>query len=299
MGIGFLMQVQPLAVNFNTLILMFIRMIFNNESGERSGVSPPVPGTLAKRFRRSFLNFSFSRFHPFMSRGFYTLDELALQIGRDRRQVEKLVNRGIIPGRRVGGDWRFNEIEITHWLEQDLRGLDDQGLAQLEQSQQSGDQKLQSPISGLLHPETCEIPLDAGTRPAVLQALIEVAGRTWQVWDPASILKAVKEREDVMSTGFENGIAIPHPRNPLPDAVGQSIIAFGRTLSGIPFGAPGRQLTDLFFLVLARDASTHLQILARLARLLQRQGFVDDLRQAESGRNAYDLIVRTDEQVGT
>ena len=133
-----------------------------------------------------------------MSRDFYTLDELALQIGRDRRQVEKLVNRGIIPGRRVGGEWRFNEIEITHWLEQDLRGLDDLGLAQLEQSQQSGDQKLESPIVGLLHPETCEVPLDAGTRPAVLQALIEVAGRTWQVWDPASILKAVKEREDVM-----------------------------------------------------------------------------------------------------
>ena len=234
-----------------------------------------------------------------MSRDFYTLDELVQQLGRDRRQVEKLVNRGIIPGRRVSGEWRFNEIEITHWLEQDLRGLDDQGLAQLEQSQQIGEQKKQSPIAGLLHPETCEVPLDAGTRPAVLQALIEVAGRTWQVWDPASILKTVKEREDVMSTGFENGIAIPHPRNPLPDAIGQSIIAFGKTLSGIPFGAPGRQLTDLFFLVLARDASTHLQILARLGRLLQREGFVDHLRQTASGLEAYDLIIQTDEQIVT
>ena len=232
-----------------------------------------------------------------MSRDFYTLDELVQRLGRDRRQVEKLVNRGIIPGRRVGGDWRFNEIEVTHWLEQDLRGLDDQGLAQLEQSQHSGQQKMESPIAGILHPDTCEVPLDAGTRPAVLQALIEVAGRTWQVWDPASILKAVKEREDVMSTGFDNGVAIPHPRNPLPDAVGQSILAFGRTLSGIPFGAPGRQMTDLFFLVLARDASTHLQILARLGRLLQRAGFVEDLRHTESGLEAYRLLIAADEQV--
>ena len=153
-----------------------------------------------------------------MSRDFYTLEELVQRLGRDRRQVEKLVNRGVIPGRRIGGDWRFNEIEITHWLEQDLRSLDDQGLAQLEQSQQSGIQNSRSPIADLLHVETCDVPLDAGTRPAVLQALIEVAGRTWQVWDPALILKAVKDREDVMSTGFENGIAIPHPRNPLPDA---------------------------------------------------------------------------------
>jgi PTS system nitrogen regulatory IIA component len=233
-----------------------------------------------------------------VSRDFYTLDELVQRLGRDRRQVEKLVNRGIIPGRRIGGEWRFNEIEITHWLEQDLRGLDDSGLAQLEQSQQSHELETLSPIAALLHLETCEVPLDAGTRPAVLQALIEVAGRTWQVWDPASVLKAVKDREDVMSTGFQNGVAIPHPRNPLPDALGQSVIAFGRTLSGIPFGAPGRVMTDLFFLVLARDSVTHLQSLARLGRILQREGFVDQLRAAETSHDAYELLVQADEQIG-
>ena len=234
-----------------------------------------------------------------MSRDFYTLDELVQTLGRYRRQVEKLINRGIIPGRRIGGEWRFNEIEVTHWLEQDLRGLDDQGLAQLEQSQQSSELNELSPIEALLQVETCEVPLDAGTRPAVLQALLEVAGRTWHVWDPASVLKAVKEREDVMSTAFENGVAIPHPRNPLPEALGQSVIAFGRTLSGIPFGAPRRQLTDLFFLVLARDAATHLQILARLGRILNRSGFVDQLRNTETARAAYELLLEADRQVGS
>ena len=234
-----------------------------------------------------------------MSRDIYTLDELVQTLGRDRRQVEKLINRGIIPGRRIGGEWRFNEIEVTHWLEQDLRGLDDQCLAQLEQSQQSSELNALSPIEALLQVETCEVPLDAGTRPAVLQALLEVAGRTWHVWDPASVLKAVKEREDVMSTAFENGVAIPHPRNPLPEALGQSVIAFGRTLSGIPFGAPRRQLTDLFFLVLARDAATHLQILARLGRILNRSGFVDQLRNTETARAAYELLLEADRQVGS
>ncbi len=141
-----------------------------------------------------------------MSRDFYTLDELVQRLGRDRRQVEKLVARGVIPGRRIGGEWRFNEIEVTHWLEQELRGFDDVGLAQFEQSQQSSELSQKTPIAALLSVETCEVPLDAGTRPAVLQALIEVAGRTWHVWDPASILKAVKEREDVMSTGLKTAL---------------------------------------------------------------------------------------------
>ncbi len=232
-----------------------------------------------------------------MSRDYYTFDDLVEHLGRDRRQVERLVNRGLVPGRKVGNEWRFHATEITQWLEQELRGYCDSDLAHLEQSRQSEELAL-LPVSSLLKPETCGVPLDAGTKPSVLQALIELAGRTWQVWDPATVLKAVKDREEVMSTGFENGVAIPHPRNPQPDSLGQSIIAFGRTSSGIPFGAPGRTLTDLFFLVLARDPATHLQILARLGRMMQLPGFLDDLRSVESGGAAFDLIQQTDHTIG-
>ena len=233
-----------------------------------------------------------------MARDFLTLDDLVQRLGQDRRIVERMVNRGQVPGRRISGEWRFNPTEITHWLEQQLREFDDSGLAQLEQAQQS-EELHETLVSSLMSPENCQVPLDAGTKPSVLQALIEVAGRTWHVWDPASVLKAVREREDVMSTGFDNGVAIPHPRNAQPDALGQSVIAFGKTLSGIPFGAPKRQLTDLFFLVLARDSQTHLQILARLGRLMQVPGFLEELRAAETSIDAYEIIRATDQKIGT
>ena len=232
-----------------------------------------------------------------MAREFFTLDDLVQRLGQDRRVVERMVSRGQVPGRRIGGEWRFNPTEITHWLEQELRDFSDNGLAQLEQAQQS-EELHQTLVSSLMAPENCQVPLDAGTKPSVLQALIEVAGRTWHVWDPASILKAVREREDVMSTGFDNGVAIPHPRNPQPESLGQSVIAFGRTYSGIPFGAPKRALTDLYFLVLARDSPTHLQILARLGRMMQMPNFLDELRSAETGIDAYNIICATDEKIG-
>ncbi|MEZ6041739.1 MAG: PTS sugar transporter subunit IIA [Planctomycetaceae bacterium] len=232
-----------------------------------------------------------------MAREFFTLDDLVQRLGQDRRVVERMVSRGQVPGRRIGGEWRFNPTEITHWLEQELRDFSDNGLAQLEQAQQS-EELHQTLVSSLMTPENCQVPLDAGTKPSVLQALIEVAGRTWHVWDPASILKAVREREDVMSTGFDNGVAIPHPRNPQPESLGQSVIAFGRTYSGIPFGAPKRALTDLYFLVLARDSPTHLQILARLGRMMQMPNFLDELRSAETGIDAYNIICATDEKIG-
>jgi PTS system nitrogen regulatory IIA component len=101
-----------------------------------------------------------------------------------------------------------------------------------------------------------------------------------------------------MSTAFANGVAIPHPRNPLPDALGESVIAFGRTSSGLPFGGPQRSLTDLFFLVLARDSRTHLQILARLGRIIQNEPLLLQLRSCEKSVNAWECLITADQQLG-
>lgn len=228
-----------------------------------------------------------------------TLELLATRLGRDRREVERLVQRGTIPGRKINGVWMFHPIEVTQWLEQELRGYTAPQLEQVEDAQNSQELNPTAPLVSLLKPELVEVPLQARTKRSVLESLIEVAGRSWQVWQPAALLQAVQEREEVFSTGFENGVAIPHPRSPLPDAMGESLVAFGRTFSGIPFGAPRRMLTDIFFLVLCRDTRTHLQILARLGRMLQVPDFLPALREAPDSRSTYELLEKTEQQVAT
>lgn len=229
-----------------------------------------------------------------MAHQFLSLDELALQLGRDKRELEKLVNRGRIPGHRVEGTWRFHPAEIRMWLEQEMRGFNPAELAVVEELQRSPQTPEGSPLAAVLQLETVQVPLEARTRRSVLESLVEVAGRTWQVWEPALLLTAINEREEVMSTGFESGVAIPHPRNPLASALGASIVAYGRTFSGIPFGAPKRALTDIFFLVLCRDSKTHLSVLARLGRLLHAPGFLDDLRNADDSPASYAVIRAAD-----
>lgn len=233
-----------------------------------------------------------------MSYEWFSLDELSRQLGRDRREIEKLVNRGRIPGRKVGGDWQFHPTEVTHWLEREMREYTDRELRTVEQAQRSEEVDAEIPVSSLMQPDNVQVPLAARTRRSVLEALVEAAGRTWQIWEPATVLAAVQDREDLLSTAFDNGVAIPHSRNPVPDALGQSIVAFGRTGSGIPFGAPNRGLTDLFFLVLCRDSRTHLHVLARLGRLIQTPGFLDSLRAAETNQAAYEVIAAADAKIG-
>jgi PTS system nitrogen regulatory IIA component len=151
-----------------------------------------------------------------MSRDFLNLDEVAAWLGKDRRTVEKLVQRGLLPGRRIAGEWRFHPAEVTHWAEQDLRTLDAVELASLENSQKSPELDQQSPLKTLLHSETCETQLDASTKPAALQSLVEVAGRTWQIWDPAAVLNAVRDRDAVREARGDGekvvrpGDSVPH-----------------------------------------------------------------------------------------
>jgi PTS system nitrogen regulatory IIA component len=119
---------------------------------------------------------------------------------------------------------------------------------------------------------------------------VRLAEQSWQVYDAGAILDAIKQREELGSTALISGVAIPHPRRPLPNALGDAVIAYGRTASGIPFGAPGGELTDIFFLVCCRDDRTHLRVLARLSRLMLRPAFLDELRAAETPAETWQLI---------
>jgi PTS system nitrogen regulatory IIA component len=75
------------------------------------------------------------------------------------------------------------------------------------------------------------------------------------------------------------------------------VLAYGRTLSGIPFGAPQGELTDLFFLICCRDDRTHLRVLARLTRLILRPGFLDSLRETETAAESYEKIVQAEQEL--
>lgn len=232
-----------------------------------------------------------------MSHETYSIEELAQRLGRNLREIEKLANRGRIPGRKVGGQWQFHSAEVAHWLEDQMRDYSDEELAVVEESHRSAEVDVDQPVTSLLRPETIQIPLEARTKRSVLEALVEVAGRTWQIWEPATVLQALLDREELFPTGYDGCVAIPHPRNPLPEAIGESLVAFGRTMTGIPFGGPC-PLSDVFFLVLCRDSRTHLQVLARLGRMLQLPGLLDDLRRATTAVEVYDRLRAADEQLG-
>jgi PTS system nitrogen regulatory IIA component len=222
-----------------------------------------------------------------MSHEMMDLDQLAHYLQRDVREVGKLASRGHLPGRKVSGEWRFARAEINLWLENQMHAYTEQELAALENR---GSAESEAVVTSLLA-ETCiAVPLTASTRGSVLRQMVKLAENSWQVYDPDAVLAAIQQREEMGSTALESGVAIPHPRRPLPSALGEAVIAYGRTATSIPFGSPSGVMTDIFFLVCCRDDRTHLRVLARLSRLLLRRDFINELRCAETAADTWQVI---------
>src|SRR5205085_8822714 len=141
----------------------------------------------------------------------------------------------------------FARAEIHHWIETQLPAYSDEQLKNLEGSQGPRHEH-ELLVARLLNEPCMAVPFQASTKASVLKELVRLAEQSWQVYDPRSVLAALEQREQIATTALDCGVAIPHPRRPMPQFLGESVMAFGRTASGIPFGAPQGGLTDLFFL---------------------------------------------------
>ncbi len=224
------------------------------------------------------------------------LNQLAVYLQRDAREVSRMASRGYLPGHKVSGEWRFHPAEINHWIETQMHAYTEQELTALEK----GPEHLpdEGPLlSSLLSEATVGVPLKASSRASVLKELVHLAEQSWHVFDAEAVLEAIRQREEMGSTALDSGVAVPHPRRALPKALGDHVVAYGRTLNPIPFGSGRSGLTDIFFLVCCRDDRTQLRVLARLSRLMLRPGFVDELRAAATPAEALQVIEAAEQEL--
>jgi PTS system nitrogen regulatory IIA component len=226
----------------------------------------------------------------------FTIESLAAYLHLTPQQVARLADRGKLPGRKVSGEWRFARGDIHHWLEHRIGLSDEEELVDVEDvlHRSAGAQQAKEIcLAELLPLEAIAIPLAARTRNSVITRMVELAANTGWLWDPPTMVEAVRAREDLHPTALDSGVALLHPRRPMARILSQPFLALGRTGTGIPFGGAA-PATDVFFLVCSVDDRGHLQVLARLSRVLATPGFLDALREAPDAQVARQLIVEAE-----
>lgn len=149
-------------------------------------------------------------------------------------------------------------------------------------------------LSELLTPERIRVPLKGTQKDDLLRELVEVLRDSGAIADAEQVLRAVREREQVLSTGIGSGVAIPHGKS---DGVNQLALAAGVTAAPVDFEALDGRPVSLFFLLVGPEsaAGQHVKALSRISRLLRRDALREQLATARSPEEFLALVSQAEE----
>jgi fructose-specific phosphotransferase system IIA component len=144
-------------------------------------------------------------------------------------------------------------------------------------------------LTDLLTPERIKIPLVSTTKDDLLRELVDLAADGAEVRDRDEVLRAVLDREEVLSTGIGHGVAIPHGKS---SSVSSLILVAGVAREGIDFEALDGKPVNLFFLLVGPEsaAGEHVKALSRISRLLRRETFRERLVAALDAGTFYSVL---------
>ncbi|MCB5220124.1 PTS fructose transporter subunit IIA [Lactiplantibacillus pentosus] len=140
--------------------------------------------------------------------------------------------------------------------------------------------------------DNINMALTGKTQTEILTELASMAQSLGLVTDSATLVDDYQEREKESTTGFGNGVAIPHAKS---NNVKAATILFGRSNSEIEWDSLDGKPVDTFIslLVPADEGDVHLKLLARLSRKLVHKDFVEILKHGDAQEvlNAINLAI--------
>lgn len=209
-----------------------------------------------------------------------TLPEVAsyLQIGE--RTVLKMVHQNEIPSVKIANQWRFIKSYIDTWL-----------VAKIEKPPQNFFATTDYPLSRLIKPEFTISRIIPGTKPEILQQLINSLSKAGIVKHPQNYLKKLLAREEMLSTGLANGLAIPHIRNVQENEKNTPLIVLGICSQGTDFNSLDKKLTYFFTLVHTNNEIIHLQVISKISSVFRDKEFSDKLRQVNNFDEILTLLI--------
>ena len=144
-------------------------------------------------------------------------------------------------------------------------------------------------LTDLLTAERIKIPLTSTSKDELLRELVDLAADDVQVRDREEVLRAVMDREEVLSTGIGHGVAIPHGKS---SSVNGLVLVAGVAREGIDFEALDGKPVQLFFLLVGPEsaAGEHVKALSRISRLLRRESFRQRLIDASDPKTFYSVL---------
>jgi PTS system nitrogen regulatory IIA component len=164
-------------------------------------------------------------------------------------------------------------------------------LVAAERKSRSYGEARKTGISRFTSPELMMIPLKGTTPEEVLGEMCSRMAEEGFVEDADHLLDMALQREAIISTAVDNGLAFPHVRG--VEGGGLSM-AVGVHKKGIKFGGPGRTLTRIFFFVVIPTATSafYLRLISGLSKTFREKEVSDTLLACTSEEELWKALIK-------
>ncbi|MGM0431392.1 MAG: PTS sugar transporter subunit IIA [Spirochaetota bacterium] len=141
----------------------------------------------------------------------------------------------------------------------------------------------------LISEDVIKVPLTSSTKEGIFAELIDLLKAAGKIQDPQATYQAVIEREDLMSTALEDGIAVPHAKT---NAVDRLTMAIGILPQGADCQSLDGKPSYVFFLILAPpdQSGPHIEALSEIASATKSSAFRRLLISANSPHEVMELF---------
>ncbi len=149
----------------------------------------------------------------------------------------------------------------------------------------------------ILDKRCCSVSLTSRTKDDVLRELaaLSVRNEALKSFGVETVYKALKQRESEGTTGFGDGVALPHMRL---RGLKRFLVLIATSKTGVDFDALDKKKVSLFFVIIgpAEKVNEHVQILASISRALGTTRIKKELLQAKTEGVLYETFLRSVEK---
>ena len=178
-------------------------------------------------------------------------------------------------------------VLVTPKVEVAIAGQDVSIVNDVEKNETKHD----SQKNDLYKENTVCMNLKSKTKQDVINEMVELLDKNGILDNKNEFKKEILEREELSSTGFGNGIAIPHAKT---SAVKIPRVAVGISKDGFDFDSVDGNKANLIFMIAAGDDDNdlHLKTLSHLAQNLMDDEFVKEILNSKSKKEIVQLLSR-------
>ena len=144
-------------------------------------------------------------------------------------------------------------------------------------------------IEELLNEDLIATHLKGNDKDQVIAELLDLLVATKKIKHRETCFQDLLERERYLSTGLENGLAVPHAKTA---ATEEMVVSFGLSRQGLDFNSSDGKPTHFVFLVISPldTSGPHLKILAQISRMFRDRGVGEKLLETKSSAEILKVI---------